>query len=106
VHTLVCLGTLEEKIDRMLVDKSALSRLAIGGGEGWLARLSTGELRDLVTLSEQAVDWAADGEPDGAWGGRLAGAGRLAGSDQPAEDVRPADGLGSVADRGLGGFDE
>lgn len=54
VRTLVCMGTLEERIDRMLADKTALARSMIVGGESWLAGLSTSQLRDLCTLSASA----------------------------------------------------
>ncbi|KPM54523.1 helicase SNF2 [Frankia sp. R43] len=56
VRTLLCMGTLEERIDRILTDKAALARTVVGGGESWLATLSTDELRDLVTLAPDAVD--------------------------------------------------
>jgi SNF2 family DNA or RNA helicase len=55
VHTLVCLGTLEERIDQLIVDKGALAERVVGTGEGWLAGLSTTELRELLTLSPEAV---------------------------------------------------
>jgi hypothetical protein len=55
VHTLVCLGTLEERIDRLLADKGVLAARVVGNGEGWLTALSTTELRDLLTLSPEAV---------------------------------------------------
>ena len=41
VHTLVCLGTLEERIDRMIADKGVLAERVVGNGEGWLTTLST-----------------------------------------------------------------
>ncbi|MBL7488297.1 helicase SNF2 [Frankia sp. AgB1.9] len=56
VRTLLCMGTLEERIDRILVDKAALARTVVGGGESWLAALDTDELRDLVALAPEAVD--------------------------------------------------
>ncbi|WP_026311558.1 DEAD/DEAH box helicase [Parafrankia elaeagni] len=56
VRTLLCMGTLEERIDRILVDKAALARTVVGGGESWLASLSTDELWDLVALAPEAVD--------------------------------------------------
>jgi superfamily II DNA or RNA helicase len=56
VRTLLCMGTLEERIDRILVDKAALARTVVGGGESWLASLNTDELRDLVALAPEAVD--------------------------------------------------
>jgi hypothetical protein len=55
VRTLMCMGTLEERIDRILDDKAALARTVVGGGQTWLASLSTDELRDLVALAPEAV---------------------------------------------------
>jgi SNF2 family DNA or RNA helicase len=55
VHTLLCLGTLEERIDRMLADKGALAERVVGNGEGWLTRLSTAELQELLALAPEAV---------------------------------------------------
>jgi SNF2 family DNA or RNA helicase len=55
VHTLLCLGTLEERIDRMIADKGALAERVVGTGEGWLTSLSTGELQELLTLAPEAV---------------------------------------------------
>jgi hypothetical protein len=55
VHTLLCLGTLEERIDRMIADKGALAERVVGNGEGWLTSLSTNDLRDLLRLAPEAV---------------------------------------------------
>lgn len=55
VHTLVCLGTLEERIDRLLADKGVLAARVVGNGESWLTALSTTELRDLLTLAPEAI---------------------------------------------------
>ncbi|WP_131105967.1 DEAD/DEAH box helicase [Ornithinimicrobium sufpigmenti] len=55
VHKFLGTGTLEEKIDAMLRDKSALADLVVRDGESWLTELSTTELRSLFTLSEGAV---------------------------------------------------
>ncbi|WP_308016495.1 DEAD/DEAH box helicase [Jidongwangia harbinensis] len=55
VHTLVCLGTVEERIDRLIADKGTLAERVVGNGEGWLTALSTSELRDLLALSPEAV---------------------------------------------------
>jgi SNF2 family DNA or RNA helicase len=55
VHTLICLGTLEERIDRMLTDKGTLAERVVGNGEGWLTALSTSELRDLLALAPEAI---------------------------------------------------
>jgi SNF2 family DNA or RNA helicase len=55
VHTLLCLGTLEERVDRLIEDKGTLAERVVGAGEGWLTALSTSELRDLLSLSPEAV---------------------------------------------------
>ncbi|CAO5146632.1 DNA/RNA helicase, superfamily II, SNF2 family [Frankia sp. AiPs1] len=56
VRTFVCMGTLEERVDRMLADKSALARTMVGNGESWLASLSTEQLRDLCVLAPEVLD--------------------------------------------------
>ncbi|MGQ0481493.1 MAG: SNF2-related protein [Pseudonocardia sp.] len=55
VRKFVCAGTLEERIDQMITRKRELTDLVVSDGEGWLTELSTGELRELFTLSEEAV---------------------------------------------------
>jgi hypothetical protein len=70
VHHLITLGTLEERIDRMLEDKRALTEAVISGGESWLTRLSTDELRALVSLgSDAAVESIEAWEPREATNG-------------------------------------
>jgi superfamily II DNA or RNA helicase len=61
VHKFVCRGTLEERIDRLLDEKRLLARSIVGSGETWLAAMSDAELADLVALSREAVEMAADG---------------------------------------------
>ncbi|WP_054055594.1 DEAD/DEAH box helicase [Alloactinosynnema sp. L-07] len=55
VRKFVCIGTLEERIDKMIEQKKALAQLVVGAGEDWLTELSTAELRELVTLSAEAI---------------------------------------------------
>lgn len=55
VRKFVCVGTLEERIDRMIEEKRGLAQLVVGAGEDWLTELSTGELRALFALSGEAV---------------------------------------------------
>jgi non-specific serine/threonine protein kinase len=55
VRKLVCVGTLEERIDRMIEEKRELAERIVGTGEAWLTELSTEELRSLVALSAEAV---------------------------------------------------
>ncbi|MBC7544483.1 MAG: DEAD/DEAH box helicase [Candidatus Sericytochromatia bacterium] len=55
VRQFVCLGTLEERIDRMLEDKRDLADRIVGTGEGWLTELSTASLREVLALSADAM---------------------------------------------------
>ena len=55
VRKFICTGTLEEKIDDMIEEKKALADLVVSDGAGWLAELSTGDLRKVFALSEGAV---------------------------------------------------
>lgn len=55
VHKFVCIGTVEDRIDRLLQEKSALTEQIVGSGDDWLTNLSTTELRDYLTLSDEAV---------------------------------------------------
>jgi SNF2 family DNA or RNA helicase len=55
VHNLVCLGTLEERIDEVVAGKGVLADRVVGTGESWLSALSTQELRDLVALAPEAI---------------------------------------------------
>ncbi|MDT7789542.1 MAG: hypothetical protein QOF58_7961 [Pseudonocardiales bacterium] len=55
VRKFVCIGTLEERIDAMIEEKRALAQLVVGAGESWLTELSTSQLRDLLTLSGEAI---------------------------------------------------
>ncbi len=55
VRKLVCTGTVEEKISALIHDKRGLAGSVIDSGDQWLTELSTAQLRELVTLDEQAV---------------------------------------------------
>ncbi|GAB3297527.1 DEAD/DEAH box helicase [Parasphingorhabdus pacifica] len=55
VRKLTCIGTLEEKIDRMIEEKKALAQLVVGAGDEWVTELSTNRLRELIALSPEAV---------------------------------------------------
>jgi non-specific serine/threonine protein kinase len=51
VHKLVCRGTVEERIDRLIEDKQAMVRGVLqGGGESLLTEMSDGELLATVAL--------------------------------------------------------
>ncbi len=55
VRKLICIGTLEERIDRMIEQKHELAARIVGAGENWLTELSTAEVRAIVALSADAV---------------------------------------------------
>jgi SNF2 family DNA or RNA helicase len=55
VHKLVCAGTVEEKVDKLLEQKRELAAKVVAGGEKWITELDNGELRDLFALSKAAV---------------------------------------------------
>ncbi|UCD74724.1 MAG: DEAD/DEAH box helicase [Phycisphaerales bacterium] len=56
VHKFLCLGTLEERIDQMIEQKTELAEKIIGAGEQWLTELSTQQLRDLLVLRDDAME--------------------------------------------------
>jgi SNF2 family DNA or RNA helicase len=55
VHKFVCVGTLEEKIDQMILEKRDLASSIVGAGEQWLTEMDTAQLREMMTLSLDAV---------------------------------------------------
>ncbi len=54
VHKFVTLGTVEERIDKMLAEKTALAQNIVGSGDEWLTELSTGELKEYLSLSRDS----------------------------------------------------
>jgi SNF2 family DNA or RNA helicase len=56
VHKFVVSGTLEERIDQMIESKIALAENIIGSGEQWLTELGTDQLREILSLRNDAVD--------------------------------------------------
>ncbi len=55
VHKFLCVGTLEEKIDEMLERKKEVAERVVGTGEAWLTELSNEQLKDLLTLRQEAI---------------------------------------------------
>ena len=56
VHKMISEGTLEERIDAMIEQKTELAQQIIGSGESWLTELSTGQLRELLTLRRDTLE--------------------------------------------------
>ena len=52
VHKFVTSGSVEERIDRMIQEKSKLAEDIVGSGEEWLGGMDVSQLKELVTLSE------------------------------------------------------
>ena len=50
VHKFITIGTIEEKIDKLLVEKQALSEELIHSSQ-WITEMSDNDLKDLLTLS-------------------------------------------------------
>ena len=55
VRKLTCVGTVEERIDMLITQKKDLAERIVGTGERWITELDTAQLRELVTLSQEAV---------------------------------------------------
>jgi SNF2 family DNA or RNA helicase len=55
VHKFVSIGTLEEKIDRMIEDKKKLSSAVIGSDESWLTELDNEAFKELIALNKSAI---------------------------------------------------
>jgi SNF2 family DNA or RNA helicase len=56
VHKMISTGTLEERIDQMIEQKTELATQIIGSGEQWLTEMSTGQLRDILSLRGAALE--------------------------------------------------
>ena len=52
VHKFITNGSVEEKIDHMIKEKSRLAEDIVGSGEEWLGGLNINELRELVALKD------------------------------------------------------
>jgi len=55
VHKLMCAGTVEEKIDKLLDHKRGLASSVVARGEQWITELDGSALRDLFALADGAV---------------------------------------------------
>ncbi len=55
VHKFVCSGTLEERIDEMIEQKTELAENVVGSGEQWLTELNTDQLREVLALRYEDV---------------------------------------------------
>ena len=56
VHKMITNGTLEERIDQMIEQKTELARRIIGTGESWLTELDSNSLREVLSLREVSLE--------------------------------------------------
>jgi hypothetical protein len=103
VHKFVVAGTLEERIDQMIEQKTDLAANVIGSGESWLTELSLNQLRDVLMLRPESIEPDendGEGEPVGKISKRSSIlAAELAAKDFSAENVAK---LGRMAEQGEG----
>ncbi|WP_459549488.1 DEAD/DEAH box helicase [Nocardia sp. X0981] len=55
VRKLVCVDTIEERIDEMITGKRELADLTVGVGENWITELGNDDLAELFALGSAAV---------------------------------------------------
>ncbi|MGB3295153.1 MAG: DEAD/DEAH box helicase [Phormidesmis sp.] len=55
VHKFVAIGTLEERIDKMIEDKKKLAGSIVGSDESWLTELDNESFKELISLNRSAV---------------------------------------------------
>jgi superfamily II DNA or RNA helicase len=55
VHKLICMGTLEERIDQLIERKKEVTERVVGNVESWLAALSNDQLYEWLKLGDNAV---------------------------------------------------
>lgn len=55
VRKFISIGTLEERINKMIEEKRILANKIVGTGEAWLTELSTEQLREIISLSADAI---------------------------------------------------
>ena len=89
VYKLLTAGTVEEKVDRMLEDKRDLASRIVGAGEQWITELDDAALRELFTLSADAVVAADDGNEKSARAPRRAHSLSLGREPEPRRRGRP-----------------
>lgn len=55
VRKFIVAGTLEERIDAMIENKTGIANQVVGTGEQWLSELSNEDLRQLIELGNEAM---------------------------------------------------
>jgi SNF2 family DNA or RNA helicase len=55
VYKFIAAGTVEEKVDQLILHKRKLAAKVVRTGEQWITELSDGELYELLSLSKDAI---------------------------------------------------
>jgi SNF2 family DNA or RNA helicase len=55
VHKVITLGTLEERIDKLIEEKKQVASLIVGNDESWLTQLDNDTFKQLIALNKMAV---------------------------------------------------
>ncbi|TSA03266.1 MAG: DEAD/DEAH box helicase [Methylococcus sp.] len=55
VHKFITMGTLEERIDRLIEEKKQVASLIVGNDESWLSQLDNDTFKELIALNHLAV---------------------------------------------------
>jgi len=55
VHKFVTVGTLEERIDRLIEEKKQMATLIVGTDESWLSTLDNDTFKQLIALNSLAI---------------------------------------------------
>lgn len=55
-HKYITMGTVEERIDKMLTDKQKVSDMIVGNDESWLSKLDAKSFMKLIRLSQSSLD--------------------------------------------------
>jgi SNF2 family DNA or RNA helicase len=55
VYKFICLGTIEEHIDKMITEKKALAENVLDQGDKWITEMDTDELKKIFTLRHDII---------------------------------------------------
>ena len=55
VHKFIVAGTLEERIDDMIEQKTGIASMVVGTGEKWLTELSNEDFYEMIKLGSEAI---------------------------------------------------
>ena len=63
-HKFITMGTIEERIDKMLEDKQKVSDMIVGNDESWLSKLDAKSFMKLIRLSKTSLEAVQEEEEE------------------------------------------